>query len=535
MRAALLCGLLLAAGAQAGCKKKERDPPPPPAPALTTVVPTQGPTAGGTVVTVTGTGLGTVDSVQFAGVAGTGLAVQSDATLVVTTPAGTAGAADVTVRSSAWGYAATESGGFLYLAGPAPAPAVSAVSSSFGVDLGGQTVTITGAGFQAGATVRFGANQATGVTVHGAGRISAVTPAGSPGQVNVTATNPDAQSGTLTNGYLYISPNAQTAQYVFDASSGIDCRRRWFVNFGHQSFYKDLQNLGLQSWGTPGDSTAPPTPLPAVDQLALDWVRAYTLSTLNVCYGRNSDGTKVATSSINCTFVGLPPASGAQGCGTPSADWGMICVGGCDPNGNGGPHPSASQTACNQGAIGAMAYDTVAPAGCNSFAECGCDGTYHQAGCQTAGTGIFSALIVNTWGSSLPGGRLTASDVQYLDGTTTIGIRYTQLHSFMQQLGHRIAFIAAHEIGHAFGLVASNSSGNCAISSGLCNSQTSSAHNDCCSNNLMQSAATFLVGPLLTATSAEFSGKPGSSVATGCNLGGLSSWANLTAFVGVSP
>ena len=73
MRSALLCGLLLAAGAQAGCKKKERDPPPPPAPALTTVVPTQGPTAGGTVVTVTGTGLGTVDSVQFAGVAGTGL------------------------------------------------------------------------------------------------------------------------------------------------------------------------------------------------------------------------------------------------------------------------------------------------------------------------------------------------------------------------------------------------------------------------------------------------------------------------------
>jgi hypothetical protein len=529
----LACCLLLLLAA-AACRRRDRDPDPPPAPSLLAIAPTQGPTAGGTLVTLTGAGLSTVDRVTFGGVAAA-FSIPSDAALVATTPAAAAGAVDVSVWATPWGFAATEPGGFQYLAGAAAAPTVSAASPGFGVDLGGQVVTVTGTGFQAGATVQFGANSATGVVVHGASRLSATTPAGTPGPANVTVTNPDAQAGTLSNGYLYISPNAQTAQYVFDTATGIDCRRRWFVNFGHTSFWKDLQNAGLQSWGTPGDATAPPAPLPAVDQLALDWVRAYTLSTLNVCFGRNTDGSKVSSTSINCTFVGLFPGSGGQGCATPAADWGMLCVGGCDPNGNGGPHPSASQAACTMGALGAMAYDTVAAAACNSFTECGCDATYHQAGCQTAGTGIFAALVVNTWGASVPGGRLTASDVPYLDGTTTVGLRYTQLHTFMQQLGHRIAFIAAHEIGHAFGLVASNATGNCAIAPGLCNSQSSSAHNDCCSNNLMQSAATFLAGPLLTATSAEFSGKPGSSVATGCNLGGLSSWANLQAFVGLSP
>ena len=56
-------------------------------------------------------------------------------------------------------------------------------------------------------TVVFGAAQATNVSVTHAREIVCTTPAGSIGAVNVIVTNPDAQSGTLTNGYTYFMPS----------------------------------------------------------------------------------------------------------------------------------------------------------------------------------------------------------------------------------------------------------------------------------------------------------------------------------------
>jgi biopolymer transport protein ExbB len=47
---------------------------------------------------------------------------------------------------------------------------------------------------------------ATGVTVVSATQIYATTPAHAAGAVDVTVTNPDTQSGTLTNGYTYTGP-----------------------------------------------------------------------------------------------------------------------------------------------------------------------------------------------------------------------------------------------------------------------------------------------------------------------------------------
>lgn len=68
---------------------------------ITGVSPATGPAAGGTVVTITGTDLDGVTAVQFDGVAGTALSVTDDDELVVTTPAGTVGPADVTVVDDA--------------------------------------------------------------------------------------------------------------------------------------------------------------------------------------------------------------------------------------------------------------------------------------------------------------------------------------------------------------------------------------------------------------------------------------------------
>lgn len=87
---------------------------PPPAPTITSLNPATGPAAGGTTVTITGTGLTSVTSVTFDGTAGTALNVTSATSLTITTPPGTAGAVDVVVTGSAG--TDTETDGFTYTA-----------------------------------------------------------------------------------------------------------------------------------------------------------------------------------------------------------------------------------------------------------------------------------------------------------------------------------------------------------------------------------------------------------------------------------
>jgi hypothetical protein len=64
-------------------------------------------------------------------------------------------------------------------------------------------VTINGTNFASGASVTFGGTAATSVVVVSAIKITAKTPAHAAGAVNVTVTNTNTASGTLTNGFLY--------------------------------------------------------------------------------------------------------------------------------------------------------------------------------------------------------------------------------------------------------------------------------------------------------------------------------------------
>jgi hypothetical protein len=80
---------------------------------------------------------------------------------------------------------------------------VTSIVPANGSSFGGQPVTINGTGFLAGATVTIGGNAATNVVVVNSTKITAKTPAHAGGTVNVTVTNTDTGSGTLTNGYTY--------------------------------------------------------------------------------------------------------------------------------------------------------------------------------------------------------------------------------------------------------------------------------------------------------------------------------------------
>jgi hypothetical protein len=178
-------------------------------PAVSSVSPNNGPAAGGTAVTITGTNFATGATVTFGGTAASNVVVVSGTQITATTPAQAAGGVTVTVTVN--GQSGSLTNGFTYIV----APTVSGVSPNTGSTTGGTAVTITGTNFAAGATVTFGGAAASNVVVVSGTQITATTPAGSAGAVTVTVTNPGAQSGSLANGFTYgvvptvssVSPN----------------------------------------------------------------------------------------------------------------------------------------------------------------------------------------------------------------------------------------------------------------------------------------------------------------------------------------
>src|SRR5712692_2418408 len=184
-----------------------------PAPTVTTVSPSSGPAAGGTAVTITGTNFVTGATVTLGGTAATNVVVVSATQITATTPAHAAGAVKVVVTNQDT-QAGSLTNGFTYVA----APTVGSVSPSSGPTAGGTAVSITGTNFVTGATVTLGGTAATNVVVVSAGQITATTPANAAGAVNVVVTNPDTQTGTLTNGFTYTSPTAPTVATVSPSS-----------------------------------------------------------------------------------------------------------------------------------------------------------------------------------------------------------------------------------------------------------------------------------------------------------------------------
>ena len=91
--------------------------------------------------------------------------------------------------------------------GAAPvAPVITGIAPITGLTNGGTVVTITGSNFLAGITVRFGANAGTSVSLAGSTSITATTPTGLPGAVNVVVANTNALAGTNVNGFTYVLP-----------------------------------------------------------------------------------------------------------------------------------------------------------------------------------------------------------------------------------------------------------------------------------------------------------------------------------------
>src|SRR5207253_3167264 len=87
-----------------------------------------------------------------------------------TTPAHSAGLADVVVTVSGQSSATSPGDQFTYVVAP---PTVTAVDPTSGPTAGGTAITITGTNFDATATVTVGGSAATGVSVVSATQINA--------------------------------------------------------------------------------------------------------------------------------------------------------------------------------------------------------------------------------------------------------------------------------------------------------------------------------------------------------------------------
>ena len=163
-----------------------------PPPKVTRVAPAAGPVAGGTSVTITGSGFTGASAVHFGSSTAT-FTVDSATKITAKAPARTAGAVDVTVTTPGGTSATGTADLFTY----DPLPALAGISPAAGPVAGGTSVTITGSGFTGASAVHFGSSTAT-FTVDSATKITAKAPARTAGAVDVTVTTPGGTSATGT-------------------------------------------------------------------------------------------------------------------------------------------------------------------------------------------------------------------------------------------------------------------------------------------------------------------------------------------------
>ena len=164
-------------------------------PVVTLVSPASGPAAGGTVVSITGTGLAGIASaaaINFGTSHPSIYTVISATSVSATAPAHSPGVVDITVVTPGGTSATSPADQFTYHA----APVVSAVSPADGLPAGGAVITVTGTGFSGASAVDFGPTAGGSLTVVSGTSLTVVSPAELAGVVDITVTGPGGTSAT---------------------------------------------------------------------------------------------------------------------------------------------------------------------------------------------------------------------------------------------------------------------------------------------------------------------------------------------------
>jgi hypothetical protein len=182
-----------------------------PLPELASISPSSGTIAGGTLVTITGSGFTGATDVKFGGKSATALHSINDTQLTVVTPLHSAGIVPLSVINPArFGGSLGSATMFHY---EIPVPKLTSISPSFGSIEGGTVVTITGSGFNGTKLVLFGEGSATDLKIVNDSHLTIITPPHSPGSVPVSITNAHGVGESLGPDTMFrfvISPTTTT-------------------------------------------------------------------------------------------------------------------------------------------------------------------------------------------------------------------------------------------------------------------------------------------------------------------------------------
>jgi hypothetical protein len=282
-------------------------------PKLTVLSPPVGPTTGGTPVAITGTDIQMGATVVFGNVPAAQINSVTSTSIEAVTPVHDPANVDVTVTNPDTGSDALL-GAFTFEGSPlpigGPAPTISSVSPNSGPVVGGMVVTITGTGFQSGATVTFGQSPAAAVVFSSATQLLATTPAHASGVADVTVRNPDGQSATLPGVFVFTSGTVT-------AGCGTDCGNVGDpYEGGSYPAHTDVSACGtLTPTGSPtyyqltGDIGSDPTVLclnvyyPS-GSLSLDLAGHTVTGQVKIQGNQNLSGSTVLNGTIACDTTG---------------------------------------------------------------------------------------------------------------------------------------------------------------------------------------------------------------------------------------
>ncbi|WP_329468353.1 IPT/TIG domain-containing protein [Streptomyces sp. NBC_01431] len=166
-------------------------------PVVTAVAPNNGPTSGGTSVTITGTGFTGATAVRFADVPAASFTVNSATQITAVTPSGNPGGAAVTVTAPG-GTSAVSAAAYFFYAAP---PVLTDAGPAQGLTSGGTVVTLTGSSLLNATAVRFGSTNATSFTVVSSTQITATAPPGT-GSTQITVITPGGMSNPVPFAYI---------------------------------------------------------------------------------------------------------------------------------------------------------------------------------------------------------------------------------------------------------------------------------------------------------------------------------------------
>lgn len=181
-------------------------------PELTNISPSSGSIAGGTLVTIKGSGFSGTKNVQFGGESGTSLNIVNDSCLTIITPPDTAGTVAISVINPAG--IGVSLGSAIMFHYEEPIPKLTSISPDSGSTEGGTIVTITGSWFNGTRDVQFGGKSGTGLKVIDNSHLTIITPASSAGTFPVSITNGYGTGGSLGPATLFrygFSPTTTSA------------------------------------------------------------------------------------------------------------------------------------------------------------------------------------------------------------------------------------------------------------------------------------------------------------------------------------